>query len=105
MRSGRLEEALPWAERAAAGARTTDPAQGFLAALLLRLGRPRDAESVLNHALTLPLGVADAYDGLAYVSLALRQHERANSLYRRANTSPDGRQVPTQASVFLTCVA
>jgi tetratricopeptide (TPR) repeat protein len=28
--------------------------------------------------------VADAYDGLAFVSLALRAHERANRLYRRA---------------------
>ncbi len=34
--------------------------------------------------LQLDTGVADAYDGLAYVSMALNRHERANALYRRA---------------------
>ena len=32
----------------------------------------------------MPTGVADAYDGLAYVSMALGRHERASILYRRA---------------------
>jgi tetratricopeptide (TPR) repeat protein len=84
MQAGRLEEALVLAERSVAGARLCLPGHGFLASILLRLGRSQDAEEVVARAAQLPTGVADAYDGLAYVSMALGRHERANALYRRA---------------------
>lgn len=84
MRSGRLEEALVLAERAVAGARVCSPGHGFLASILLKLGRVADAERIVSEALQLEAGVADAYDGLAYVSMAMGRHESANSLYRRA---------------------
>jgi sulfotransferase family protein/tetratricopeptide repeat protein len=84
MQAGRLEEALVLAERSVAGARLCLPGHGFLASILLRLGRAQDAEEVVARAAQLPTGVADAYDGLAYVSMALGRHERANALYRRA---------------------
>ena len=84
MRAGRLEEALVLAERGVEGARVCSPGHGFLASLLLKLGRAPDAEQIVREALLLDTGVADAYDGLAYVSMALGQHERANALYRRA---------------------
>jgi tetratricopeptide (TPR) repeat protein len=84
MRAGRFEEALVLAERGVDGARVCSPAHGFLASLLLKLGRAPDAERIVCDALLLDTGVADAYDGLAYVSMALGKHERANSLYRRA---------------------
>jgi tetratricopeptide (TPR) repeat protein len=84
MQAGQLEEALAIAERSVAGARVCLPGHGFLASLLMKLGRPSEAELVVAHALTLGAGVADAYDGLAFVSMGLGQHERANALYRRA---------------------
>jgi tetratricopeptide (TPR) repeat protein len=84
MRAGRFREALPLAERAVAGARVCLPGHGFLASILLQLGRAHDAEQVVALAVELEPGVADAYDGLAYVSMALDRHERANDLYRRA---------------------
>jgi tetratricopeptide (TPR) repeat protein len=84
MRAGRLEEALVLAQRSVDGARVCNPGHGFLASLLLKLGRAPDAERIVSDALLLDTGVADAYDGLAYVSMALGEHERANSLYRRA---------------------
>ncbi len=84
MRAGRLEEALVFAERAVEGARVCSPAHGFLASLLLQLGRTADAERTVTSALALETGVADAYDGLAYASMAMGRHDRANSLYRRA---------------------
>ncbi|HEY0745827.1 MAG TPA: sulfotransferase [Steroidobacteraceae bacterium] len=84
MRAGRIEEALFFAEQAVAGVRVCTPGHGILASLLLKQGRVMDAERVLTDALQLPTGVADAYDGLAYVSMALGKHERANALYRRA---------------------
>ena len=84
MRSGRIEEALVLAEQAVAGVRVCSPGHGFLASLLLKQGRVVDAERVVVGALQLPTGAADAYDGLAYVSMALGKHDRANSLYRRA---------------------
>jgi tetratricopeptide (TPR) repeat protein len=84
MRAGRLEEALVLAERGVDGARVCSPGHGFLASLLLKLGRAPDAERIVRDALLLDTGVADAYDGLAYVSMALGKHERANALYRRA---------------------
>jgi tetratricopeptide (TPR) repeat protein len=84
MRAGRLEEALVLAERGIDGARVCSPGHGFLASLLLRLGRAPDAERIVRDALLLDTGVGDAYDGLAYVSMTLGNHERANALYRRA---------------------
>jgi tetratricopeptide (TPR) repeat protein len=84
MRSGRLEEAIVLAAQAVDGARACSPGHGFLASLLLRQGRAADAERVVSAALQHPIGVADAYDGLAYVSMALGKHDRANALYRRA---------------------
>lgn len=84
MKAGRLDEALVFAERAVAGARICLPEHGLLASVLLKLGRVEDAEQVVARAEELPTGVADAYDGLAYVSMALGQHDRANALYRRA---------------------
>ena len=84
MRSGRLEEALVLAERAVAGARVCSPGHGFLASILLKLGRTQEAERIVGEAMQLDTGVADAYDGLAYVSMAIGHHDRANSLYRRA---------------------
>jgi predicted Zn-dependent protease len=84
MRNGRIEEALVFAEQAVAGVPVCTPGHGILASLLLKQGRLTDAERVLTEALQLPTGVADAYDGLAYVSMALGKHERANALYRRA---------------------
>ena len=88
--SGRLDEALPLAERAVAGAQVCLPGHGFLASLLLQLGRARDAEQVVVQAEALATGVADAYDGLASISMALGRHDRANALYRRATEiAPD----------------
>jgi tetratricopeptide (TPR) repeat protein len=84
MRDGRFDEALAFARQAVLGARTCLPAHGFLASVLLKLGRASEAEEVIVAAAVLAPGVADAYDGLAYVSMALGQHERANDLYRRA---------------------
>jgi tetratricopeptide (TPR) repeat protein len=81
--AGCLDEALVFAERAVAGAQTCLPGHGFLASLLLRLGRKGDAERVVASAETLAPGIADAYDGLANVSMALGDHHRANALYRR----------------------
>jgi Tfp pilus assembly protein PilF len=82
--AGRLEEALRCAERAVTGARTCLPEHAFLASLLFKLGRIRDAEQMVDLAQALPAGVADAYDGLAWMSMALGRHEGANALYRRA---------------------
>lgn len=84
MRVGRLEEALILAQKGVHGARVCSPGHGFLASLLLKLGRAADAERIVSEALLLGTGVADAYDGLAYVSMAVGRHERANALYRRA---------------------
>ena len=72
------------AERAVVGARVCLPEHGFLAAVLLKLGRVEDAGQVIVRAAALATGVADAYDALAFVSMALGQHDRANALYRRA---------------------
>ena len=84
LQAGQLDEALAFAQRAVAGAHICLPAHGFLASVLLKLGRVHDADQVIADAAVLPTGVADAYDGLAFVSMALGQHERANALYRRA---------------------
>jgi tetratricopeptide (TPR) repeat protein len=82
--AGRVDEALPFAERAVDGAEECLPAHGFLASLLLKLGRPHEAERIVAQAVELAPGGADAYDGLANVSMALGQHDRANALYQRA---------------------
>jgi Sulfotransferase family/Tetratricopeptide repeat len=84
MQAGRFDDALVFAERAVAGARVCLPGHGFLASVLLKLGRAEDAEQVVVQAEELATGVADAYDGLAYISMALGRHDRANALYRRA---------------------
>jgi Tfp pilus assembly protein PilF len=84
VRAGRLEEALAHAVRAVHGARTCTPGHSFLASILLKLGRARDAERVILQAMTLEEGDAAVYDGLAYVLLELGQHSPANRLYRRA---------------------
>jgi len=84
LQDGRLEEALAYAERATADARVCLPAHGFLASVLLKLGRAADAEQVISRAIELGAGDGDAYDGLAFVSMALGRHQRANELYRRA---------------------
>lgn len=83
MQSGARDEAIAVARRAVADARTCLPAHGFLASLLLRLGRTDEAAALIAHAAELGTGSADAYDGLAFVAMALGQHERANELYRR----------------------
>jgi tetratricopeptide (TPR) repeat protein len=86
MRAGKFAEALPLAERAVAGTNRCLPSHGMLAAILLQLGRATDATAIITRAAELDTGIADAYDGLAYVSLALGWHERANDFYRRATT-------------------
>ncbi len=90
LQAGQPEAALSFAERAVAGASRCLPAHGFLASVLLRLGRTADAEQVIAGALELAPGVADAYDGLAFVSMVLGRHERANRLYRRATELAPG---------------
>ncbi len=84
MQAGRLDEALPLAERAIAGVTTCVPEHALLASVHLRLGRTDDAERTVALALGLRTGRADAYDGLAFVSMALGSHARANELYQRA---------------------
>lgn len=84
MREGRINDALPLAERAVAGAAECLPGHSFLASIFLKLGRAGDAEQVVAGAAELATGTAEAYDGLAYVSTELGQHERANALYRQA---------------------
>lgn len=72
------------AQRAVVDARVCLPAHGFLASVLLKLGRVDEAKDVIAQATELATGIADAYDGLTVVSMALGQHPRANSLSRRA---------------------
>ena len=90
MRAGRFADALVLAERAVVGKHVCVPAHGMLATILLQLGRADDAEMVISRALECQKGGADAYDGLAHVSMLLGQHERSNTLYRRAvELAPD----------------
>ena len=77
-----------FAEQAVAGKTVCLPSHGLLATILTRLGRRSDADAVVESAMRRAPGVADAYDALAYVSLALGNHERANALYRRAAQLP-----------------
>jgi tetratricopeptide (TPR) repeat protein len=79
-----LNQALSQVKRRVEGARVCQPEHGLLAQLLLRLGRAPEAEAVVSGALSLTTGPADAYDGLAFISMQLGEHERANQLYRRA---------------------
>jgi len=90
MGAGRLLEALPRAQQAVANARTCLEGHARLASLLIQLGRAKDADAVIMQALALPTGDAAAYDGLAYASLLLNRHERANALYRRATLQAPG---------------
>ena len=84
MQAGATDEAVAVARRAVAGTQICLPAHGFLASLLLRLGRTQEAAQVIVQAAELGSGNADAYDGLAFVAMALGQHERSNELYRRS---------------------
>ena len=84
MQSGRPQEALIHAQRAVENTHLCLPEHGLLASLLLKLGRIQDADQVIVQAMALATGSGDAYDGLAFVSIALGRHERANELYRRA---------------------
>jgi tetratricopeptide (TPR) repeat protein len=84
MDTQQLGEALAHVDRKVKGARVCRPEHGLLASILLKLGRATDAEQVVSHALTLQTGTADAYDGLAFMSMSLGKHDRANQLYRRA---------------------
>jgi tetratricopeptide (TPR) repeat protein len=84
MRAGNYSAALPLAERAVVGKNACVPAYGVLVSILLQLGRASDAESVLHRVEGFTTGTADAYDALAWFSLVLRDHERANRFYRRA---------------------
>jgi tetratricopeptide (TPR) repeat protein len=84
MDAKQLGEALAHAERMVKGARVCRSEHGLLASVLLKLGRAADAEQIVTSALTLQTGSADAYDGLAFISMSLGEHDRANKLYRRA---------------------
>lgn len=84
MQSGRLESALDFARRATRGARICRLEHGLLASILLRSGRIEESSAVVAEAQSLATGSGDAYDGLAWVSMALGEHERSNALYRRA---------------------
>jgi hypothetical protein len=79
-----LDGVLRHAERAVRGARACLPEHAMLAFALLKLGRAAAAEQAVAEALELASGPADAYDGLAFVSMQLGAHERASRLYRRA---------------------
>ena len=85
-----LNEALSQVKRRVEGARVCQPEHGLLAQVLLRLGRAPEAEAVVSGALALETGPADAYDGLAFISMMLGEHERANQLYRRATELAPG---------------
>jgi tetratricopeptide (TPR) repeat protein len=90
MAAGRFAEALPLAEAAVRGQQVCLPTHGMLATILLSLGRRDDAERVIEQALQCQEGSAEAYNALAHVSQLLGQHERSNTLYRRAATlGPD----------------
>lgn len=84
VQSGRLEQTLDFARRATRGSRICRPEHGLLAAILLRLGRIDESAAVIAEAASLATGGGDAYDGLAWVSMALGEHDRSNALYRRA---------------------
>jgi hypothetical protein len=82
--AGRLEEALKCAQRSLVNAQTCLPEHAFVASLLFKMGRIGEAEETISLAVGLPTGVADAYDGLAWLSMTRGRHQEANALYRRA---------------------
>jgi len=84
MTAGRFAEALPLAEAAVRGQQVCLPTHGMLATILVQLGRREDAERVIAQALQCQEGSGEAYNALAHVSQLLQQHERSNTLYRRA---------------------
>lgn len=84
VQSGRLQQALDFALRTTRSARICRPEHGLLASILLRLGRIEESAKVIEQAQSLAAGSGDAYDGLAWVSMALGDHARSNELYRRA---------------------
>ncbi|MFZ0553234.1 MAG: tetratricopeptide repeat protein, partial [Steroidobacteraceae bacterium] len=84
MRAGDLANALRLAEQGVAGETMCSPAHSVLAEVLLKLGRPAEAEVVIEHAAKCSPGVAETYESLAQVALALGRHGRANAFYRRA---------------------
>jgi len=84
MRAGELDAALAAAQRAVSGATMCLPEHGLLASLLLRAGRSAEAAQWVAQAASFDSGSGDAYDGVAFVALALGEHERSNALYRRA---------------------
>ncbi|MBV8495631.1 MAG: sulfotransferase [Gammaproteobacteria bacterium] len=90
MVAGRFADALPFAREAVTGQPRCLPAHGMLATILARLGRAAEADAVVRAALELEEGSADAYDGLAHVSLLLGKHERSNELYKRVVTLAAG---------------
>ena len=63
LRAGRLEEALVFAERSVAGAQVCLPGHGFLASVLLKLGRVEDAEQVVARAEALTPNLLIALHG------------------------------------------
>jgi tetratricopeptide (TPR) repeat protein len=84
MRAGDFAAALPWAQRAIAGASHCLPAHGMLATILIHLGRAKEAEQTIEAAMASGPGSGDAYDALAHASLRLANHEQSNALYHRA---------------------
>ncbi|MBS0380500.1 MAG: sulfotransferase [Proteobacteria bacterium] len=84
LRMGRAEEARALAARAVDGARSCLPMHGFLASVLIVLGRRAEAAATVDAALALGGASADACDGLAFACAELGRHELANTLYRRA---------------------
>ncbi len=84
MRAGRCAEALSIAAEAVAHASVCLAGHALLASILLKLGRVGEADAIVHMAAKLPAGTGNAYDGLAFVSVELAKHERANTLYRRA---------------------
>jgi tetratricopeptide (TPR) repeat protein len=84
LRAGDLASALRLAEQAVAGKTVCSPAHSVLASILMKLGRPAEADVVIEDAAKCAPGVAETYDALAQLSLSLGRHERANALYRRA---------------------
>ena len=90
MCAGRLTEALTFAERAVAGKGCAYRPMACSRRYCCRLGRASRSGAVVLRALECEPGIADAFDGLAHVSLLLGQHQRSNALYRRVvELSPD----------------
>src|ERR1700761_744031 len=80
MRAGDFAAALPWAQRAVAGASRCLPAHGMLATILIHLARLEEAEHTIEEAIACEPGSGDAYDALAHASLRLGHYEQSNAL-------------------------